>query len=504
MTPRRRTLLVLAGSTLAGLAGCAGDSSPDPSDGSPGETPERTPEDSKETDETPENDPTPTDNDSADEGMSVQVDISPASYLVGAMPAAEFPSTARDITEPESVSTFPDPLADALRQAEDGGFETDEPSEALLAVLDQTRERPYRRLTELAVRIDGTAYVATLQFPELEVELADEIVTEYDPERVASEDGAFEADEVETLVGRIGWDGTPETARSRYVTSRVSEDIEAFLDRYEYVEDYKGVSPIRVQRHNWEPPYSITLREFTVEDRWGRDVFDIESLDEDLQAFLRTAVESEGWLRSPPLVTDDVPESYFETFRTDDESASPDNEREQRPLVRVGGDVYRITVSEGTHERMPVSVTAAPATATDSGLARFTVTVEVTDDNPGVAVATGEPVELYSQIGLPSGLWVTDDGHQHLLDSDRYEVPVERESDGTWSLALADPELGETSVNEALAVGETLTATYTVPSTVPAGSYTLSGNFAARWEEPDSDHQSGLYPYEIALTLEED
>jgi hypothetical protein len=277
----------------------------------------------------------------------------------------------------------------------------------------------------------------------------------------------------------------------------VSEDIEAFLDRYEFVEDYKGVSPIQVQRHNWEPPYSITLREFRSERRWNRDVLDVQSLDADLREFLTTAVESGDWLDSPPFVTDDVPDSYVETFRTD---SDPGN----RPLVRVDDTVYRVTVSEGTHERMPVSTSVKPAAPTADGLPQFTVTVDVTEDDPGISVAAGEPVELHSQIGLPSALWVTHDGTQHLLDSDRYEVPVDRETDGTWSLGLDDPELGGTAVSETLAVGEKLTATYTVPSTVPARSYTLSGSFPALWQEDagDRDETTGVYPYEIALTLD--
>lgn len=494
---RRRTLLALAGSAVAGLAGCASDSGSD----TPGETPDTTPDDSLDdnSEDTPGGNAGETPDETPEAKQpSVQVDLSTPSYLVGAVPADDFPRTARDATEAKPVSTFPDPLANALRQAEDGGFETDDPSEELLAALDEARSRSYRRLTELSVRIDGTDYVAELEFPELDLQLEEQLLEEYDADRVISIEGPFETDKIGVVVRRIGWDGTPETARGRYVISQVPDDIEAFLDRYDYIEDHKGVSSIQVTRHNWEPPYSIELREYTEEDRWGRDIVDLQTLDSDLQALLRTAVEAGDWINGPPVVTDDVPESYFQRFQ--DEAG-----KENSPLVRFDDTVYRITVSEGTQETIPISLSVAPATPTADGLARFTVTVEVTDDKPEATVATGESVDLHSQIGLPSALWITHDDEHHLLNSDQYEIPVTSENDGSaWSLDVEDPELGETAVNKALAAGDELAATYTVPSTVPDGSYALAGSFGALWLEHSDDRSqtSGVFPYEIELALE--
>jgi hypothetical protein len=63
----------------------------------------------------------------------------------------------------------------------------------------------------------------------------------------------------------------------------------------------------------------------------------------------------------------------------------------------------------------------------------------------------------------------------------------------------------EVAVSEELSVGDELTATYVVPGTVPAGSYTLSGSFGALWlENPDDYNQTqGVYPFEVELTLTE-
>jgi hypothetical protein len=393
MATRRRTLLLLAGSTLAGLAGCAGNSDSDPS----GVTPDRTPT------TTPDETPTPTPDENADGesensnstagGMSVEVDLSTASYLVGAAPTDEV-LFQREGNTPRPLSEFPEAFADAVREAQDGGFETDEPSEELLAALDGiTIPRTAHRWSEPVVRVEGTAYVVEPQLPVLEVRLGEEILGEADPDRTASVEDEFEHEAVESLVEMIAWNGTPMTARNPYKRSVVPDEVEAFLDSYDYIEDHRGISPIVVERHSWEPPYTIELREFTGSDRWNREIVDLETLDDELRAFLVDTVEARRGIISPPYLTQEVPASYFETLQ-------PDSEDAERPLE--------------------------------------------------------------------------------------------------------DPENGDGAVTEELSVGDELTATYTVPGTIPTGSYTLPASFAALWQEDPEDRNrtSGVYPFEIELALE--
>lgn len=495
MTVRRRTLLALAGSALTGLAGCTGDSgseSDGTSDGTPTGTPGETPT------ATPDGSSGEPSGGTASE-LTATVDISPASYLASATPAETHPVLSRRQREPEPIATLPEPLADALQEAHGDGFETDEPAEALLAAVDEIRSRPYRRVSELDVQIDGLAYVADLQLPELEVQLGDEKLEEYDDGRTVTQDDEFEDEEVNRLVSLIGWDGSPQRHRSSYVRTLVPDDVETFLDSYDYVEDEQGVSPIVVERHNWEPPHTIELREFTDEDRWGREILDAEALEDDLRQFLEAVIESETVVESLPFVTDNVPGSYFETVAVESDAQEP-------PLVRFDGTVYYVNVTEGSHETMPITVVAEAAEPTEDGLARFRLTVEVTDEKPGATVAPSEPVELHGQIGLPAPLWIPEDGEYHLLYNDRYEVPVASDDDAaSWSLAVDDLSLQETAVSQEMSVGESLTATYVVPATAPEGSYTLSGTFAALWREDADDHNrtDGVYPFDVEVTLTE-
>lgn len=493
---RRRTLLALTASALAGLAGCATDSGSDKPNGTPTETPDgssgdTTDDQSERADETAEG---------AASGMTAEVDLSTASYLAGAVPVDDVEYQRQENT-PQLISEFPSAFADAVREARDRGGELviEEPDEELLAALDSiTKPRTQIRWSEPVVRLDGTAYVVEPRLPVLDVRLGGELLDEYDESRTVSYEDEFEQDAVGALVKRIAWNGTPNTARGSYKRSLVPEEVEAFLDEYDYVEDEKGVSPIVVERRNWEPPYSLELRAFTEEDKWGQEVHDAATLDDDLREFLETVVGSGTGFASPTFVTDDVPASYFETLKDDIKNR-------KRPLVRIGETVYRVNVAEGAHDTMPVTVTAEPADPTADGLARFSLTVEVTDDGPDVDVATVEPVELHSQIGLPSPLWVDHGGEFYLLDSDRYEVPVAREDDDSWSLAVDHPEVEEVTVSEELSVGDELTATYVVPGTLPTGSYTLAGGFAALWRENPDDYNrtDGTYPFEVELTLSE-
>lgn len=496
MATRRRTLLLLAGSTLAGLAGCAGNSDSDPSGGTPDGTPTATPDETPTPDENADGESE--DSDSTAGGVSAGVDLSTASYLVGAAPTDEV-LFQREGNTPRPLSEFPEAFADAVRKARNGGFETDEPSEELLAALDEiTVPRTAHRWSEPVVRVEGTAYVVEPQLPVLEVRLGEEILEEADPDRTVSVEDEFEHEAVESLVEAIAWNGTPMTARNPYKRSLVPDEAEAFLDSYDYVEDHRGISPIVVERHSWEPPYTIELREFTEQDRWGREIVDLGTLDDDLRELLVSTVEARRGIVSPPYLTEEVPSSYFETLQ-------PDSEDAERPLVRIGETVYSVRVADGDHEAMPVTVSTEPASPTEDGLARFRLTVAVTDDKPGVEVVRSEPVELHGTVGLPGALWIPHGGEYHLLDSDRYEMAV-RSEDGSrsWSLAVEDLENGDGAVTEELSVGDELTATYTVPGTIPTGSYTLPASFAALWQEDPEDHSrtSGVYPFEIELALE--
>ncbi|PSP42472.1 hypothetical protein BRC66_01240 [Halobacteriales archaeon QH_2_66_30] len=255
---RRRTVLALAGSTLAGLAGCATDSGSDSANGTPDTTPTGTPNATPT--ETPDGSSGENTGDQSDRseeansGMTAQVALSTASYLAGAVPVEEFEYQRQENT-PQPISEFPEAFADAVREARDGGFQTDDPSEELLAALDEiTKPRTRIRWSEPVVELDGNAYVVEPHLPVLELRLGEELLEEYDESRTVSSEGEFEHEEVESLVRRIGWDGQPNTARGSYKRSLVPDEVEAFLDEYDYVEDERGVSRIVTTRRRSTTP----------------------------------------------------------------------------------------------------------------------------------------------------------------------------------------------------------------------------------------------------------
>ena len=536
---RRRTFLAGAGSGLAVLAGCTG---------------------------------------TASDQSRIEVDLQTVTYSAGAAKPREI---RRLEVEPDDIrdeDEIPAALREALSAAVDGEFESESVSEELLAALDELREpRASHRVWNPYVRIDGTEYVFEPELPTLHVELAEETVDEYDPDDVVVREGVVgghedlpaEADGHEDLpsaaeyvVQRIGWDGRMNTSRDTYRRSQVPEEIETFLEEYDYIKDFEGVSLIQVERRNWDPPYDIELRELGAEDRYGREIIDEEALSEEARAFVRSVIQSTD--SDPPslFVTDSVPEEYFETLQ-------PTGDVNEGPFVRVDGEVYHVGVTEADHDRLPVDVSAEPAPPESGDRPRFTMTVEATEegtntdtdccdslppcrhnllasdsDTPGLStpaennhsspyeMGTDESIELFGHIGLPSVLRVEHDGEYHLLNSDTYEQDVESEVTSesvetaamlvhvadrefevmraeeeteaeTWSLEVDIDQLREKTIFEELQVGEQLSTTYEVPETIPEGTYNSTGVFGAIWSPDEGGHGTEVeqFPFELRLTI---
>lgn len=489
---RRRTFLIVASGSVLAASGCLGDGG---------------------------------------QGSSVDVALEPVSYLAGAAQPRTIHQREVEPDDVRAADEIPAVLRDALYDAVDGGFETDSVSEELLAAVDELRSpRGDHALLRPYVRLDGTAYFFDPKFPTLVVRLADETVAEgeYDPEATIAHDAVVGGHDdlsegAESLLKRIAWDGTPNKARVPYRVSNVPDGIESFLDRYEYVEDEQGVSRIEVERRHREPPYTIEVRELGAEDRYGRPVIDEAELGAELRQFLRRVISQSGDDSSPPYMTDEVPAEYFQRLDTGDISTDP--------FVRVDGTVYYVGVTESEHDRLPVDLSVEPASPGEDGQSRFTMTVEATDGGPETTVAGDGPVELFGHVGLPSVLWIRHDGEWYLLNSDAYQYPVDSERTRTtaadaamllhvggrefelmraaeavestrWSLDLDVDRINETTVFEALSVGDELSTTYEVPAAVPSGTYTARGFLGVTWNDGTGDRAAyGVSLFRIELTL---
>lgn len=458
---------------------------------------------------------------------SAEVAVRPVRFLAG---AAEAEALRRDVQPDDirSIDEVPEALQGPLRQAVDGQYATDDVSDALLAVIDDFRDpKDNYRLDAPAVRIDGTAYVIEARVPTLVVELTGTDAAPADAAAVFPRE-RINADDldpaVQNLVNRLHYRG-PNAPRLSYRTSAVPEAIQDFLDEYDYLEDSQGVGRIATERRNADPPYTIDVRELTLEDRWGRPVIDGATLDPDLRAFVREVLAASRELPSEPYLTDSVPDGYFEHLQ-------PTGDFGTDPHVRLDDSIYHVHVTEGEHKRLPVDVSAAAVGSGDEGRHRFEVTVAATGEGPDPALESGESVELFGHVGLPSVLWIDDGEEHHLLRSDAYEHSVatnstaqtstkaallltvgdrdlevlsaERRTQATeWALDLDVDAVRETTVFETLPVGSELTATYAIPETVPAGTYASPGFFGVMWGgEAGNREREGIYPFELDIGLE--
>lgn len=428
----RRSVLA---SGLALLAGCASDERREPFD--------------------PPDDPVPP------EADGVDVALVPRSYVVATAPAT--PRLGPGDVVPEAE--VPPVLRDALSEAAAGGFETDAASPELRAAIDGFRRAD--GTLEPYVRLDGTAHVFDPSVPTLVAELGDP-VEEYDPGSVARREDA-ETAAVERFLRTLTVSGT-HLPRQAYRASRVPPSVEAFLDRYEYVADARGVSPIETETVDADPPHTITVRELADEDRWGRPVVDASDLDGDRRRFVTDAIESDHRAPATPspersiYLTDDVPGGDAGTAWTDGDADDP--------YVRLDGTVYRVRVREVDHEAAPVTVSAESAPSTSDGRPRITLTVERTADAGAVEVDLAD--------GAPTPLWIEHDGTHHRLEPTETGVR---------------PRATETVVVDELAT------TYAIPAAVPAGTYVSRGIVRARVTGPDR-RGTARYPFVLALSLE--
>ncbi|CDK39800.1 hypothetical protein [Halorubrum sp. AJ67] len=463
----RRALLSAAGASLVPLSGCVGDDlgvapSTNGTDGGP----------------------TGTDGGQSGDGSTASLDVE--LRTVPHVVTAYEPSPSRGV-DPEHVvpeAEVPAALRDPLDAALDGGFETDDPDNALLSAVDEFRVYDRGELKPY-VELDGTRYVFEHAMPTFTAELADEEADEYDEDRVfreSRERDDIDSAAVETFVDALTAYG-PNVARGEYRRCDRPEAVAEFLDEYDYLEDGRGLSRIETAVENAEPPHAITARELTEGDMWDRPVVDESELDGTVVTFFERALASDH--RKPALPGDDrsqlfaaeVPDAYGDLAAGYDEP----------PYYRIDGTVYDVRVGESMYDRVPVSVSVA---ASEDAAREFTLSVA-----PAPERADGEaegPYTFTSRGALPSALWVFDDGKRRSLDiaeTEGIEGPRPRRSDGE---AL-----------ESLTASDEMVATYAVPESLPADTYVSRGTFRVSWGVPgQTPDEYGAYPFELAIAVE--
>ncbi|WP_138007245.1 hypothetical protein [Halalkalirubrum salinum] len=464
----RRALLSVIGGSFVALAGCAAD----------------------ETDTDPTTNGTGTGNGTETDKQSgtddettamTDIELQPVSYVVNAYE----PSRGRGI-DPDDVvpeDEIPSALRDPLSEARNGTFETDDPSDALLAAVDEFREYDRGELKPY-VELDETRYVFDPTLPTFVAELLDEYAEEYDEDRVlreARQREDYRSAAVKAFVDALTASGT-HIPRAEYRRCVLPESVDAFLDEYDYLEDQFGVSQIRTTVENENPPYTITARELTEADMWGQPVVDESELADEIVAFFERALSSPH--RRPALpspdrrqyFTDDVPDAYNDLAA----------EYDTPPYYRLDDTVYAIAVGEPLYDRLPVNVSV---TADGGAELEFTLTV-----SPAPEKADGDvegPYTFTSRGALPSALWVRHEGERRSLEI--VDTTIED----------AESSRSDSEVLETADAGDDLASTYAVPAALPAGTYVSRGLFGLSWGVPDqTPEEHGMYPFELELTIE--
>ena len=467
----RRALLSAIGGSVGGsvvaLSGCVGETVTDPAaNGTDDET-------------------NGTDEGRSDDGKgstpSLEVELRTVPHVV----TAYEPSPSRGI-DPDHVvpeSEIPDALREPLAAARDGGFETDDPSDALLAAVDEFRVYDRGELKPY-VEVDGVRHAFDPTLPTFTAELADEEAEGFDEDRVFRESRQrddIDDEAVETFVDALTAYGA-NVARGEYRRCARPESVAAFLDEYDYLEDQFGVSRIETAVENEDPPSAITARELSTADMWDRPVIDESELDAELVTFFERALASEH--RAPALSGDDRSQLFADEVPAAYEAFAAG--RDDPVYYRIDGTVYDIAVGEPRYDRLPVSVSVEPS---EDAPREFTLTVAPAPEN-----ADGDaqgPYTFTSRGALPSALWTFREGERRsleIVETEGVEGPRPSRSDGQ---AL-----------ESLTASDEMAATYAVPEDLPADTYVSRGLFGVSWGVPDqTPDERGRYPFELAIAV---
>lgn len=377
------------------------------------------------------------------------------------------------------------PVRDAVGTAiESPPFSTTDPSNALLDGIDDVE----------LVEVDGTVWTVEHTFPTATVRL-DRAVPDgaAPPERTVAHDSdaVEESEAIEALVRTIATLTTHSEPRP-HETTRLHPDVEAFLERYDYLETPSTVGEIVVSRTDRAPPYTVRAREASDEEIYGHRLADADHYGRPTRSFLRRVVASDR--RTPVDYSDhrhtiypkDVPRPFARDLA------------EGIDTVRVDGTVYEFRVRHVHWEDVPVSV---DATVEGSGATGPPVDIELSVTNPG-----DTPVGLVVPGVSPFGvLWAYGPGGEHVLWNEGYDrtddVVVEEDAvvpDSTAATVL-DP-------------GTTRTATYRLghgnleaAGPLEPGTYEVLGTLRAKWAtydgQPEDEWAGQFAPYTLAVEV---
>lgn len=466
---QRRRFLSVAVGALAGISGCGSD---------PPTTTVRASTTSKPTTSTE-----PMTVSETDAGLKASIETD--RYLIRSFAQ----NKDQRAIEPEDITPLnelSDPLRSALEAALEGGFETDEVGEKLLAGIDRFRHFGAGHLFEPYFSVNGIPYVFDPSVPEFVASL-DRDVEDAGPDKtITGDDLEGLAEPAQDFVRTLGAYGTM-VARDEYRISVVPPSVEALLDRYDYVRDPSGVGRIDTERLDPGPPYRIHTHELTLDDIWGRPVHCLGSLPPDLREFVNAVVASDRRSLVYPAFrtehrTDDLPAGY-------DQHLGQDQGPGSGPYVEIDGTMYAFRLTEIRRDHVPLDVSVRAA---DSDT--FELTVAPSD--AGSKPAIDNPIEVQGTWLVPGPLWVHSEGTKHRLD--RVETLLKHQEDGE-SRPITDTEtISIPTDNELMAI-------YRVPTEVPPGTYRAWGLVDVSWVAAESDRPTPQlpFPFKVLLSIPE-
>lgn len=410
-----------------------------------------------------------------------------------------------DVAIPGVVTDFadvPDRAGEALEAVIDAGtYETDDPEPALLeGVLGVQTVNGLG--VHHYVKYEGTVYDVDHTLPVYVVSGREVPESEIDPDRTVSlvDERILGSDvdngEVDSAIPTVveGRDD-PHERNHEYRAPVLEENLETFLERYEYVvypgDEEDDLEPkwyveLELDREDPGPPYAVTAEEVPTERRYGRSVTEVSAYSDAAATALRRAAERPSTTPHP----------------IDDRPAGIDAVLEDDAYVRIDDDVYEPALETVDHDAVPVSL---EVTAVDEDEHAFTIAIEA--DGQPAAITAWPPAPLGVLVASPAS-----DPDERDRESDR-----EREREGESAGGRLRPSSGpsnpanDTPDTTRLEPGEPVTETYAVPVDEPSfgpGEYRVEPlpvpptvEWGGDLDERDGAAESSPYPFAVSLSV---
>lgn len=281
---------------------------------------------------------------------------------------------------------------------------------------------------------------------------------------------------------------SPSSAGQPYVTTRLTDTLRNFLDKYDYLHYPSGVGELVLTKTDRAPPHTVTATEASDQRLYGRELHELDSFTETSRQLVRETLDNQqktplwrepGTYRAFP---EDIPQRLLEAGQL---------------TVTVDGSLYTVRADHVHWGDLPFELSASVVDDSIRSDASARIELRATNRLPEAAKLTMPGIAPFGVLRAygPGGeqlLWTPgyEQSDDVVLENGilRPQKPVD---------VLVNPEERVQTVYEFGWVADR----------IERGRYVVPGIVWAQWptepgqNQPERDWRSDLFPYTLRLDV---